>query len=445
MICYIIEKEGECMSYVSNRNLTNVVGRIDYISNPKRQENIVDFYNSQDNNFWQQLALENQEQFKTSSNSKIANRKAAEAREFIIALPQDIDTTNLAEALCLDFKNKYGVDCACAIHYKAKENNLHAHLIYSERERLSEPLVVEQKVAPRTYYYDAQGKKCKKADAVKVIPKGTITQKGYTRYFGNKIDFFNMNFVKDYKAHLENELDLPKFDNSRYFATKHIGKNNPKGEFISEYNELIGELNNYFDLAEQHYNFEQAEKTPKEIFCELAGKNKFYVPEIADIKEFFSEFIKQYPLAEKMAENQFESLTDDELTEQVAEISQLKDNIESDYHNLFNHYDCAYQKIDHNAYWYEHKNAPINWNALDIAVNKMNNIVFKYDLNTDIIQSEYTPSEAKNIADEIKAALEKLIEQLREIISKLFNELSDRDIDIEQEYETDFDISDSFY
>lgn len=98
MICYIIEKEGECMSYVSNRNLTNVVGRIDYISNPKRQENIVDFYNSQDNNFWQQLALENQEQFKTSSNSKIANRKAAEAREFIIALPQDIDTTNLAEA-----------------------------------------------------------------------------------------------------------------------------------------------------------------------------------------------------------------------------------------------------------------------------------------------------------------------------------------------------------
>lgn len=75
----------------------------------------------------------------------------------------------------------------------------------------------------------------------------------------------------------------------------------------------------------------------------------------------------------------------------------------------------------------------------------MNNIVFKYDLNTDIIQSEYTPSEAKNIADEIKAALEKLIEQLREIISKLFNELSDRDIDIEQEYETDFDISDSFY
>ena len=150
------------MSYVSNRNLTNVVGRIDYISNPKRQENIVDFFNLQNNDFWVQLALENQEQFKASSNSKRANRKAAEAREFIIGLPQNIDTENLAERLCNDFKNKYGVDCACAIHYKAKEDNMHAHLIYSERERLSEPLVVEQKVAPRTYYYDAKGKKCKK-------------------------------------------------------------------------------------------------------------------------------------------------------------------------------------------------------------------------------------------------------------------------------------------
>lgn len=446
------------MSYVSNRNLTNVVGRIDYISNPKRQENIIDFCNLQNNDFWVQLALENQEQFKASSNSKRANRKAAEARELIIAFPQDTDTTNLAEKLCLDFKNEYSVDCACAIHKKTVKDkegnivkdengntlyNLHAHLIYSERERLSEPLVVEQKVAPRTYYYDAKGKKCKKADAVKVVPKGTITQKGCTRYFGNKIDFFNMNFVKEYKAHLENELDLPKFDNSRYFATKHIGKNNPKGELISEYNELISELNNYFDLVEQHYNFEQAGKTPKEIFCELAGRNKFYVPEIADIKEIFAEFAKQYPLPEKMAENRLESLTDDELIEYSEEMAKLSENIENDYNNLFNHYDCAYQKIDHNAYWYEHQNAPVNWNALDIAVNKINNVVAKYDLKTTTISNGYTPSEAKNIADEIKAALKELLKQIKELISKLFDELSNRDIEIEQE--NDYDISDSFY
>lgn len=63
------------MSYVSNRHLTNVKGRIDYISNPKRQENIVDFYNSKDMNFWNQLAKENQEQFKITLKSHHTQRK----------------------------------------------------------------------------------------------------------------------------------------------------------------------------------------------------------------------------------------------------------------------------------------------------------------------------------------------------------------------------------
>lgn len=442
------------MSYVSNRNLTNVIGRIDYISNPKRQENIIDFCNLQNNDFWVQLALENQEQFKASSNSKRANRKAAEARELIIAFPQDTDTTNLAEKLCLDFKNEYSVDCACAIHKKTVKDkegniikdengntlyNLHAHLIYSERERLSEPLVVEQKVAPRTYYYDAKGKKCKKADAVKVVPKGTVTQKGCTRYFGNKIDFFNMNFVKEYKAHLENELDLPKFDNSRYFATKHIGKNNPKGEFISEYNKLISELNNYFDLVEQHYNFEQAGKTPKEIFCELAGRNKFYVPEIADIKEIFAEFAKQYPLPEKMAENRFESLTDQELVETYID---LKGDIEWD----FEKYDCSYQHLEKYAVW--EQNGKTDWIYKKDFITKdyefvsddkkVNSLIDKYDLPIDKINSNETRSAAYEIATKVLELLKELVDYLKELIGIENIEIIEHDLE-------EHNISDSFY
>ena len=84
------------MSYVSNRHLTNVKGRIDYISNPKRQENIVDFYNSKDMNFWNQLAKENQEQFKITSHAK-KNEKPVEAREFIIALPQMLTPPTFAK------------------------------------------------------------------------------------------------------------------------------------------------------------------------------------------------------------------------------------------------------------------------------------------------------------------------------------------------------------
>lgn len=303
------------MSYVSNRNLTNVIGRLDYISNEERQENIVEFYNSQDLDFWKNLAKENREQFKITSHAK-RNRKPVEAREFIVALPQNIDTNGLAKFICDDFYKKYGVYCACSIHKKAlrdeNENiikdengktiyNLHFHLIYAERELLPEPKIVETRVTPRTYYYDAQGKKCKKADAVKIVPKGTVLQKGYTRYFDNKKDFFSMPFVKEYKNHIENELNLPKFDIERHFPTRHIGKNNPKSELFSEYNELISELNDYFDLVEVEYNLDGM--TPKQKFCELIGSSKLYMPQIDEIKGFMDEFMKLYPLTEKVSQN----------------------------------------------------------------------------------------------------------------------------------------------
>ena len=308
-------KGGVLMSYVSNRNLTNVVGRIDYISNEERQENIVEFYNSQDLDFWKNLAKENREQFKITSHAK-RNRKPVEAREFIVALPQNIDTNGLAKFICDDFYKKYGVYCACSIHKKAlrdengniikDENgktiyNLHFHLIYAERELLPKPLIVEERIAPRTYYYDAQGKKCKKAEAVKTVPKGTVLQKGYTRYFDNKKDFFSMPFVKEYKNHIENELNLPKFDIERHFPTRHIGKNNPKSELFSEYNELISELNDYFDLVEVEYNLDGM--TPKQKFCELIGSSKLYMPQIDEIKGFMDEFMKLYPLTEKVSQN----------------------------------------------------------------------------------------------------------------------------------------------
>lgn len=303
------------MSYVSNRNLTNVIGRLDYISNEERQENIVEFYNSQDLDFWKNLAKENREQFKITSHAK-RNRKPVEAREFIVALPQNIDTNGLAKFICDDFYKKYGVYCACSIHKKAlrdengniikDENgktiyNLHFHLIYAERELLPEPKIVETRVTPRTYYYDAQGKKCKKADAVKIVPKGTVLQKGYTRYFDNKKDFFSMPFVKEYKNHIENKLNLPKFDIERHFPTRHIGKNNPKSELFSEYNELISELNDYFDLVEVEYNLDGM--TPKQKFCELIGSSKLYMPQIDEIRGFMNKFMELYPLTEKVSQN----------------------------------------------------------------------------------------------------------------------------------------------
>lgn len=323
--------------YSSARKLTNVVGRVDYISNPKRQENIKSFYSTTDNDFWHKLARESQSQHKPQIHKKIVKKngqeivkefqsKCCEAREFIIGLPQNCGWR--AEDIVDWFKETYGVECACAIHKKVVKDeegnivkdengntlyNLHAHLIFSERELLPEPSVVEQKVAQRTYYYDEKGKKCKKADAVKIVPKGTVIQEGNTRYFTDKNEYFKtLRFALEVKELLiYQDLGLEKFDKNSMWATKHIGKNNPKGEFISEYNELISELNNYYKSIEGKFDF--GSRTPKEEFCRLYNlecKSTFSVALIDDIREKFANFKELYPLTQKTAENRFESFTE---------------------------------------------------------------------------------------------------------------------------------------
>ena len=54
-------------------------------------------------------------------------------------------------------------------------------------------------------YIGKDWRKCKKDDAVKVVKKGTVLQKGVTRYFTDKNDFFFKSFfvkiLKFYVAH----------------------------------------------------------------------------------------------------------------------------------------------------------------------------------------------------------------------------------------------------
>lgn len=453
ILCYTsyseANNEGVCfMSYVSNRNLSNVVGRIDYISNPERQENIVDFYNSKDMSFWQQLAIENREQFKKTSHAK-RGRKPVEAREFIIALPQDINTTDLAKELCDDFQKRYGVYCTCAIHYKSKENNLHAHLIFSERELLEKPVIEGQKVAPRTYYYDAKGNKCKKADAVKIVPKGTVIQKGCTRYFDNKKDFFSMSFVKDYKNHLENELNLPKFDVSRHFPTKHIGKNNPKSEYVSEYNKLIGELNKYFDLVEGEYNLEG--RTPKQVFCEMLGSNRLYIPQIEQIKEFFVEFGKLYPLNEKTAQNRNTSLPDISKEELIENYKEIKSDISS----YFKGYNCYFDELKRFAYWEQNGHSDYVYRKelghykFEFADMNMNRLIEKYNMTEyegiSPIKEDNTRSEAYEIAKAILEALQGLLERIKEWFAELTGLEIEPIIEEQEREEMEIDMEDDWF
>ena len=73
-------------SFIRQSKLSDVAGRIDYISNPKRQEYLYATYQTEGATpeFWKNLARENQLDFRASGSAG----KCIEGREFIIALPE---------------------------------------------------------------------------------------------------------------------------------------------------------------------------------------------------------------------------------------------------------------------------------------------------------------------------------------------------------------------
>lgn len=245
--------------YLSSRKLGNVKGRIKYMTDKKKQENIVDYYNTTNNDFWRMLAKESRERHKETK----AGGKCCEARELIIGIPPISNIS--AKDICNTFKNRYGVECACAIHYNKRDKieNKHCHLIFSEREKLKEPKIEEEKRAIRTYYYDEKGKKCRKAEAVKTIKKGTLLQKSTTRYFSDKNEHFkSQKFIYECKEMILKELlkidwSLRAEKQNKELSEKHIGKNNPRKEYIRQNNKLKQELKNICNASDFIINKEK--------------------------------------------------------------------------------------------------------------------------------------------------------------------------------------------
>lgn len=308
--------------YLDSRKLTNVKGRIKYITNKDKQENIVDYFNTADNEFWKMLAKENQERHRQVK----AGGKCCEARELIIGIPQSATIT--AEQIGNTFKNKYGVECSCAIHQNNKAGiiNKHCHLIFSERIKLDTPEIVEEKRASRTYYYDKKGKKCKKAEAVKTVKKGTILQKGSTRYFSDKNEHFKtQKFVYECKElFLKNLLQidwsLRAEKQNKELSEKHIGKNNPKAEYIRQNNKLKSILKNVCNASD--FIFEQAKGYALEDF------KKGYGVKNLSIRNFEENEYKVYRFVEE-TQVRYKQKVKDEVNQHNhvnKDISYLEDN-----------------------------------------------------------------------------------------------------------------------
>ena len=141
-------------SFIQMSKLTNLKGRINYISSHARQENLYAVYETTDRKFWTELAKCNQEEFKKSGTEG----KCIEARELIIALPEsfvDYEPDKLLKLFTEHFKQNYDVECIAALHHNKRKTNYHVHLIFSERKLLDDPV---EKIATRNMFYDETGK-----------------------------------------------------------------------------------------------------------------------------------------------------------------------------------------------------------------------------------------------------------------------------------------------
>jgi len=156
--------------YARESSLSNVIGRSDYISNPKRQEDIL-LHKKDMHHSWQEyVAFE--KAHKKSANENI------QARESVVALPNELaDDLKKLEYFCDRLAEKmYGNhrDYEYAVHWNHTRTNLHVHFIYSERERSPEK---KAKIYKRDIWADPKtGRTCSKnyPNAILRCKKGEI-------------------------------------------------------------------------------------------------------------------------------------------------------------------------------------------------------------------------------------------------------------------------------
>jgi len=156
--------------YARESSLNHVIGRSDYISNPKRQEDILLHKNNMHHSWQEYVAFE--KAHKKSANENI------QARETVVALPNELaDDSKKLEHFCDRLAEKmYGNnrDYEYAVHWNQTRTNLHVHFIYSERERQPEKQV---KTYKRDIWADSKtGRTCSKdhPNAVLRCKKGAI-------------------------------------------------------------------------------------------------------------------------------------------------------------------------------------------------------------------------------------------------------------------------------
>lgn len=277
--------------YVRSTALPDVCGRVDYISNPARQEHLLAVYDNTadllDGQFWKVLAKESQQAFELygQKSRQIRDRKTGamieqklrccQGRENVIQLPNSLlermESEQIAKLIAWEYKKRLGLDVIVAVHYNAKENNLHAHVVFPERQLLQEPVI---KIAERNLFFDADGRRrYKKAEILdenkQLLPGCRIVKKGeiYEQHYFSAVDpeYSYKRWTANIKTNvilpllngeLRGDVEITEYDPSTgKLAQQHIGvvdrvdwpSAKAKVADIRKYNNLVKEFNQLID------------------------------------------------------------------------------------------------------------------------------------------------------------------------------------------------------
>lgn len=311
-------------SFIRMTKLTDIQGRIDYISNPKRQEHLYATYSTVAKpEFWQRLSEQSQYDF-WRSNQKTG--KCIEGRELIIALPEELQSKDpelLLKLFTETMRTYYGVHCSAALHHNKAMTNYHIHLVFADREVVDK---TEMKYATRNMFYNEERRHVRTKKEIldengnirpgcRIIGKGDLYE---IKWFSGRKDIFKKkSFLTEIKARYtdlinqcvdRNEDMLEVFDDAGpYLPTKKIGKHNPREADIRHDNELRKEWNQTVDqvLIAGGSHEEVTEFKREEVVDKVATsvKDNGYAPglfadllikAIAVLKRFLDMLMNEY-------------------------------------------------------------------------------------------------------------------------------------------------------
>lgn len=260
--------------YARMTKINNAKGRSNYISDPKRQENIVLLKQDLQHGWGVVSQFEKTKSHKDKSNW--------EAREIVVALPNLLSNDlNKLESVCDELvKQLVGEnhEQEYAVHWNKEKTNLHVHLLFSERER---EIWHQPKTYKRDMWYDKDTNRMTKANAENAelrYKKGEYMKdsKGYLRYdwltFTSKDPkFTEQSFIYTQRVVIQEVLkkygyDLDVQDNSTPFLSQKKlfkGASPAYLDIAKQYNE---EVKNYNLAVKEHLEIEPEQK---EIYQEM--------------------------------------------------------------------------------------------------------------------------------------------------------------------------------